>query len=298
MIASTQYKLTAADLDVLLALVRTGNLMEAGKRLGADTSTVFRSVQRIEKQLGQTLFTRSRKGYFASDLVLQVVAHAERIEAELEAARSLALGTENEVSGKVRITTTDSVLYGVLMPHLAPLMAQHPQLVLELVASHEVASLTKRDADIAVRATSHPPEHLVGHHLGRAHFAIFGAATLFKGGKPPKDIANKLDQYDWIVLDDAVPESPTAKWRKKRFPKVVPRYQVDTLVALREAVKAGLGIGAMSTNKSRHDPLLCALTPELENCSADLWVLTHPDSRHLRRIAAVYSYIAKNIRLE
>ena len=73
---------------------------------------------------------------------------------------------------------------------------------------------------------------------------------------------------------------------------------VDTLVALSEAVKAGLGIGAMSTNRSRHDPLLCALTPELENCSADLWVLTHPDSRHLRRIAAVYSYIAKNIRLE
>ncbi|MBK9606312.1 MAG: LysR family transcriptional regulator, partial [Betaproteobacteria bacterium] len=73
MIATTQYQLTAADLEVLLALVRTGNLAEAGKRLGADTSTVFRSVQRVEKQLGLTLFTRSRKGYFASDLVLQVV---------------------------------------------------------------------------------------------------------------------------------------------------------------------------------------------------------------------------------
>lgn len=41
-----------------------------------------------------------------------------------------------------------------------------------------------------------------------------------------------------------------------------------------------------------------ALTPELENCSADLWVLTHPDSRHLRRIAAVYSFIANTIRLD
>ncbi len=292
--ASTQYQLTAADLEVLLALVRTGNLAEAAKRLGTNTSTVFRSVQRIEKQLGQTLFTRSRKGYFASDLVLQVVSHAEKIESELEAARAVSLGTENEVSGLVRLTTTDSVLYGVLMPHLAELMALHPQLQLELRASHEVASLTKRDADIAVRGTSHPPEHLVGHHLGRAHFAIYGANTLFKG----KRVSKNLEDYDWIVLDDALPDHPAVKWRKKHFPKVVPRYQVDSLVALGEAVRNGLGVGAMSTYKARHDTRLRALTTELENCSVDVWVLTHPDSRHLRRIAAVYSYIAKNIRLD
>ena len=294
MIAATQYQLTAADLDVLLALVRAGNLAEAGKRLGADTSTVFRSVRRIEKQLGQTLFSRSRKGYFASDLVLQVVAHAEKIEAELEAARAVSLGTQNEVSGVVRLTTLDTILYNVLMPHLPALAALHPRLQLELLASHQVASLTKRDADIAIRATTRPPGHLVGHHLGRAHFAIYGASMLLKGRRAPK----ALDEYDWIAMDDAMPEDPAVKWRKKHFPKVVPRYRVDSLVAVGEAVRAGLGIGAMSTYKARHDPTLRALTPELENCSADLWVLTHPDSRHLRRIAAVYSFIAKTIRLD
>ncbi|MEO5739919.1 MAG: LysR family transcriptional regulator [Vicinamibacterales bacterium] len=294
MFAPTQYQLTAADLDVLLALVRAGNLADAGKRLGADTSTVFRSVQRIEKQLGQTLFTRSRKGYFASDLVLQVVAHAEKIETELEAARAVSLGTQNEVSGLVRLTTLDSVLYNVLMPHLPALAAEHPRLQLELLASHQVASLTKRDADIAIRATHRPPEHLVGHHLGRAHFAIYGSSALFKEKRAPKP----LDEYDWISLEDAMPEDPVGKWRRRNFPKVAPRYRVDSLVAVGEAVRAGLGIGAMSTYKARHDPRLRALTPELENCSADLWVLTHQDSRHLRRIAAVYSFIVKTIRLD
>ena len=43
---------------------------------------------------------------------------------------------------------------------------------------------------------------------------------------------------------------------------------------------------------------IAAGAPDLQNCSVDLWVLTHPESRHLRRIAAVYSYIAKSIRLE
>lgn len=291
--ASTQYQLTAADLEVLLALVRTGNLAEAGKRLGADTSTVFRSVHRIEKNLGQTLFSRSRKGYFATELVQQVVAHAEKIEAELEAARAVSLGTQNEVSGLVRLTTVDSILYNLLMPHLAGLAALHPNLQLELVTSHQVANLSKRDADIAVRATARPPEHLVGHCLGRADFAIYGAQSLFKGKRAPKN----LDEYDWIALDDALPEDPAGKWRRKNYPKVVPRFRVDSLVAVGEAVRAGLGIGAMSTYKAKFDPALRALTPDLENCSIDIWVLTHPDSRHLRRIAAVYSYIAKTIRL-
>jgi DNA-binding transcriptional LysR family regulator len=291
MIAKTQYQLTAADLEVLLALTRGGNLAEAAKRLAADTSTVFRGVQRIEKQLGQTLFTRSRRGYFATDLALQVVAHAEKIEAELEAARAISLGTQDEVAGLVRVTTVDSILYNLLIPQLAGLTTLHPQLQLELVASREVASLTKRDADIAVRATSSPPEHLVGHHLGQAQFAIYGAASLFKGRAP-----KSLDQYDWIALDDAV-EGPTAKWRRKHYPKVVPRYRMDSLVAIGAAVRAGLGIGALSTYKSKHDPALRALTPDLENCSVNVWVLTHPESRHLRRIAAVYDYIVKTVRL-
>ena len=66
--AKTQYKLGADDLILLLALVRTGKLALAGERLGVDGSTVFRSIQRIERGLGSNLFVRSRQGYAATDL--------------------------------------------------------------------------------------------------------------------------------------------------------------------------------------------------------------------------------------
>jgi DNA-binding transcriptional LysR family regulator len=291
--ALTQYQLTATDLEVLLALARGGNLAEAGKRLGADPSTVFRSVQRIEKQLGQTLFNRSRSGYLPSEMAQQIVLHAEKIEAELEAARTASLASQDEVSGLVRLTTTDSVLHGLVIPLLGGLKALHPHLELELMSSNEVASLTKRDADIAIRATSRPPEHLVGHHLGRANFAVYGSAEAFKGKR-----VKPLDEYDWIVLDDAMPEHPVVKWRRKNYPKSVARYRVNSHLALAEAVRAGLGIAILSTYKARHDPRLKALTPVLEDCGIDLWVLTHPESRHLRRISAVYSYFAKAIKLD
>lgn len=288
------YQLTAADLEVLLAVSRGGTLAEAGRRLSADPSTVFRSVQRIEKQLGQPLFNRSRHGYLPTEMTINIAAHAERIEAELEAARTASLASQDEVSGLVRLTTTDSVLYGLLIPLLGELKARHPQIELELSASNEVANLTKRDADIAIRGTTKPPEHLVGHHLGLAKFAVFGSAAQFKG----KRGVQPLDEYDWIVLDDALPEHPVARWRKKNYPKSVARYRVNSQMAVSEAVRAGLGIALLPVYKARDDPRLTALTPVLDECAVDLWILTHPESRHLRRIAAVYNFFAKTIRVD
>ena len=78
-IAKSQYQLTAADLETLLAIVRGATLAEAAARLHADASTVFRNVQRVEKSLGLRLFERSRSGYLATDAMLEFALHAERI---------------------------------------------------------------------------------------------------------------------------------------------------------------------------------------------------------------------------
>src|SRR2546422_2584043 len=178
MIAKTQYALTAADLEVLLVLLRGGTLAEAGARQNADASTVFRSVQRIEKHLGQRLFERSRQGYLPSETMLDIARHAERIEAELEAARATAFRPSQEVSGRVRVSTTDSVLRGLLLPCLPALATRHPLLQLELRSSNELVSLSKRDADIALRATHRAPEHLIGRRLGTIRFVACASKAL------------------------------------------------------------------------------------------------------------------------
>ncbi len=67
-----------------------------------------------------------------------------------------------QVSGTVRITTTDTILHGLAAPALKDLVAEHPLLNLELHTANEVVSLTRREADIAVRATMRPPQHLRG----------------------------------------------------------------------------------------------------------------------------------------
>jgi len=290
-IAKPQYVLAAADLECVLALVRGGTLAQAAQRLGADASTVFRSLQKIEHGLGQRLFERSRAGYLANDAALAITAHAERIEAELEAARALALPADATATGRVRVSTTDSVLRGLLLPALPALAQQHPRLQLELRAGNELVNLTRRDADLALRATPKPPQHLVGRHLGTIRFVACAGKAL-----PPARRRKPLEQQDWIAPDEAMPEHPSVRWRKRQL-KVQPRLLVDSISAVVDAVRAGLGIGIVPLFMLEHESQLVPLGEPLAGCESDLWLLAHPESRHLRRISVTFQHLAETIRL-
>ena len=293
MIAKMQYRMSPGDLEVTLALVRGATLATAGERLGVDASTVFRSLQRIERGLGRALFERTRSGYVATELASELTEHAERMEAALEAARSSAEVAPAQISGTVRITTTDTVLHGLVAPALRSLQTTHPMLSYELHTGNELASLTRRDADIAVRATKRPPPHLVGKQVGPIRVAVYAAR---KGGVR-RFAEVEAGKSDWIAPDDALPEHPSVVWRKRRFPKAVPRYRVSSILSVLELVALGLGVGVIPLFLAEGRSDLVRLTEALDECETELWLLTHPESRHLRRVGTVYSHLAQAMEL-
>lgn len=291
MIATVQYKMDESDLALTLALVRGGSLARAGERLGVDASTVFRTLQRLERGLGRKLFERTRVGYLATELATALAERAEEIETALEAARSSVQVASAEVSGAVRISTTDTVLHGLVAPALRGLHEVHPLLSFELHTGNELASLTRRDADIAVRATKRPPQHLVGKQLGSIRVAIYSAR---KGGvRKLADV--DAGRADWIAPDDALPEHPSVVWRKRHYPKAVPRYRVNSILSVLELVALGLGVGVVPLFLAEGHNDVVRLTEPLDECETELWLLTHPESRHLRRVAVVYSHLAQAV---
>ncbi len=293
MIARTQYRMGAADLEVALALVRGRTLAAAAERLGVDASTVFRSLQRIERGLGRPLFERTRSGYVATELATQLAVHAEAMEVTVEAARSAAEAEPSRVSGTVRITTTDTILHGLVAPALRGLRDVHPLLGYELHAGNELASLTRRDADIAIRATRRPPQHLVGKQVGTVRVALYAA----KKGSARARASVAKGTADWIAPDDALPEHPSVVWRKRHHPKVMPRYRVNSILSVLELVVLGMGVGIVPLFLAAGRGDIARLSDPLDDAETDLWLLTHPESRHLRRVAAVYTHLARSLAL-
>lgn len=292
-IARTQYQLAAADLEVVLALTRGTTLAGAGERLGVDASTVFRGLQRLERNLGQPLFERTRSGYLPNELATQLAAHAEEMEVALESARSSIEHAPTQVSGSVRITTTDTVLHGLVAPALLALKKTHPLLNFELHTGNELANLTRRDADVAVRATKRPPQHLVGRNVGPIRVALYAARQ--RGAPKWSDV--QAGRADWIAVDDALPEHPSVIWRKRHLPKVLPRYRVSSIMSVLELTALGLGVGILPLFLAARRGDVVALTDALEDAETDLWLLTHPESRHLRRVSATYTHLTQALRL-
>jgi DNA-binding transcriptional LysR family regulator len=284
-------RLNATDLTIVLALARGGNLAQAAQLCGVDGSTVFRTVQRLEKSLGQRLFERSRAGHRPTEVGLRLIGHAERVEAELEAAQTAVRADSGAVGGSVRISLTDSVLHGLVLPALGPLLAAHPQLRIESLALNTFANLTQREADIALRATMKPPPHLVGRRLGPIRVAVFAARRVVQ--EHAVDVATA----PWIAVDDALPEHPSVRWRRRHLPQVQPRLLANSVLAVHEAVLLGLGVGVLPYFLVGGRSELVDLTGALNDAESQLWLLTHPESRHLRRIATVAAHLAESIRL-
>jgi len=292
--ARMQGRLELSDLETILALVRGGSLAGAAERLRVDASTVFRAVKRIEKEVGETLFERGRQGYRPTELGRTLAAHAERVESQLDEARAVAFRGSTAPSGVLRVTTTDSILHCLLLPALAGFALEYPAIQLELVASNSLANLSQRDADVAIRATRKPPEHLVGTRLRTLRSGVYASREWLARQPGAPDLA----RADWIALDDSLPDHPSHKWRRQRFPGLAPRIRCNSVMAVAGAIVAGYGIGVTPEFVLGAHPGVVSLTGPVPELETELWALAHPDVRQLQRVKALFDYLRARLPLQ
>jgi DNA-binding transcriptional LysR family regulator len=283
--------LGAAELELVLALIRGRTLHGAAERLGIDASTVFRAIRRLEKALGETLFDRGRQGYVPTPLALELGAHAERIESQLQEARAAVSGSSGAPTGVLRVTTTDTLLHRLLLPLAARFADLYPGIELELVATNALANLSRREADVAIRATRKPPEHLVGVRLGTLRAAVYASKDYLARGKPYPEGA------DWIVLDDSLPDHPSQAWRRQRYPKLPARHRVNSVMSVAGAVAAGMGVGVAPLFVFDGDPQVEIVEGPLDELDTELWCLAHPDARELQRVKLWFAFLREHLQL-
>lgn len=280
-----QYQIDHTDLSLVLALVRGRSLARAAELLQVDVSTVFRAVRRLEAALGVALFEKSRRGYEPSETARALAEQAERAEQALDAARVALEQGKQVVSGTVRLTCTDAVLSSLLLSALARFMPNYPALSLEVVTSNDFANLSRRDADLALRLTNQPPEHLVGRRLAKVSYVVCARDD----GQDRSDLARQ----SWIAPDESMPDHATVLWRQHDLPGVMPSYRCSSMYAVAQLTRAGLGVAALPDFILRSQPDLRALSDPLPGCDTELWLLTRPDCRALRSVQTLFEELSE-----
>ena len=281
------------DIRLIKAVADARSLPAAAVQLGVNHSTVFRRLGQIESALGVLLFERHRTGYVPTPAGEEMIALARRVDDDITAFTRRVAGREIAPTGEVRVTTNDSLLIHLLTPLFAAFRRQMPTLRLDVVLANQALNLSKRDADVAVRATDHPPENLVGRRVATIAWALYGRRA--DHPRPGPAGVSDLFARDWVTLGDALSGLKAVRFVHEHVAPERIAYRVNTVLGLAEAVEGGLGIGHLPCFIGDARPELVRLSPLDPDFSADLWLLTHPDLRHSPRIRALLDSLADGI---
>jgi DNA-binding transcriptional LysR family regulator len=275
------------DFRYVKAIADTRSLAGAAESLGVNHSTVFRRLGQIEQQLGSRLFERGRAGYALTACGEQMVELAERMGEDILTFERRVTGQDLRPSGELRVTTTDTILLHLLSDILIGFRRAYPEIVLDVVVSNQRLNLSKRDADVAVRATYHNPEPLGGRNVARIAWAIFGPHAL--AGKP-FNAAIDGQRHDWVAFVDPSSIAKAVKWLKEHVDEKRIVYKVNTVMGLAEAAAGGLGMVILPCYVGAAVPGLAQLSPPLPELEGELWLLTHPDLRNTARVRAFLDF--------
>ncbi|MEM9302147.1 MAG: LysR family transcriptional regulator [Pseudomonadota bacterium] len=280
------------DIPVFLAIADAQSLAGAARQIGVNHSTVFRRLKALEASLGARLFDRLAEGYRLTALGESMLEPARAAQAALDEALRRVSGQEVALQGLVRITAPANLAASFLPELLVPFRARYPEIRIEIAVSDADLDLTRREADIALRATPKPPEHLVGRLITRLRwYATASSGYLERNGQPEDEAA--LAQHALIGADDEFSRLRAFRWLRERFPSAITwtANQLNTMAAL---ARAGAGIALLPGDQDQQD--LRRLFPVCPEATGELWLLTHPDLRQTARVRVLVDHLVNGLR--
>jgi DNA-binding transcriptional LysR family regulator len=279
------------DLRYVLAISRGGGLNAAARQLGVNTSSVFRRLGALEQQLQVRLFERIRTGYRLTPAGEAFAETAGRIEAETASVERKIKGTDTRLEGHIRLSSSDVVVQYALPKWLAEFRQTYPGLTMEIAVTADYIDLSKRDVDVVIRATSSPPEHLVGRNTGPWGLAAYASKRYLDRVGRNRPLAD----YEWLQYAGPVRRSPLAKWIEQNVDEASIKLWFDAITTLRSALNADLGCSALPCYTADNDPELEQLPGTHAMSGSSLWVLTHPDLRRSARVHAFMEFFSTRL---
>ncbi|OUS38979.1 LysR family transcriptional regulator [Rhodobacterales bacterium 56_14_T64] len=266
------------DMRTVLALVRAGTLAGAAEVLGVSYTTVSRRVQRAEGMLGHVLFERHPEGYIPTAEAHDLAAAAKQMEQqEHQLLRQLA-GQDQSLTGAFTLTAPELLIQAHLAPLLLEFTNRYPEVELRVKATNDWLDLNRREADLALRISSDPGDTLVGRKLTTQRSGCFATPEIAE-----RAAADPMAVLDWVLFSE---QSKPPEAALSQYPNARVRARFDDMVALVAAARVGMGALRMPVFLGRSTPGLVPLPQVATTPYAPIWMLSHRDLQHARKVAA------------
>lgn len=275
------------DLRVFLTLSRTRNLAAAARALDVSHPTVSRRVKALEDTIGARLFNRLPDGFALTLAGEELLADAQAMEQAAESIQRRSAGLADTAHGTVRLSAGEAMT-AFLARHLPRIRRNLQCIEFELVASHTLANLSRREADLLIRDQVPDLASLVTRRLGGAAHAVYRHPALDAGDGS----AAVLRRLPWLGFDDDHAYMAGQGWLRELLDGGRPVARVNNWLVLHELVRAGVGLAVLPCYLGDADPALRRVGAPLAAATADQWLLVHRDLRGLLRVRRVIDALA------
>jgi DNA-binding transcriptional LysR family regulator len=285
------------DLRLVLTVARSGSLRGAAEALGIDHSTAYRRLQAIEAELGLSLFERAGGHYRATETGDRVALAAERIEAETLALERDITGRDTRLSGRLRLTASETLAYRVLPRLLAEFHRRHPGIRVELIIDNRQLDLARREADVALRATRPDEPTLFGRKIADIEWTIYGSDGYLASRAVPTSLDECAAGHDFVGWDEGA-DTAAARWLADAVPEQAIVFRSSSLINQLGAAAAGMGLAVLPCYLADTEPAVHRILPPIAPLTRELWLITHQDLRQTARVRAFFDFIAESARGE
>ncbi|PTX55802.1 LysR family transcriptional regulator [Litoreibacter ponti] len=264
------------DLKYLLAVAESGSVSRAGRHLQVNHATVLRRVSLFEDRMGISVFERTPQGYSLPKENEPLIEAIREVELAVRSVERIIEGGKAPLSGKVRITSTDTLCHLVLPRVITEMRSEARELAIELISTNAHLDMTRLDAEITVRPAAELPDHLIGEKAGAFVFGVYRARQCADAGGET-----------WLGMSGPLSRTAAARWMEANVPDSQISGSADSFLTLREMVASGAGQAFMPRMLAVGDGRLRECAGIAPQFSVPIWVASHVDLQDVPRIADV-----------
>lgn len=267
-------------------VAKVGTVSGAAEALGVHHATVIRHIDALEARLGAKLFQRHARGYTATEAGQDLLAVAGQTDDQFTQLAGRIKGRGDEVTGEL-IVTSLAELSPLLVPTIALFQERHPDLRVRLVSDARLFRLEYGEAHVAIRAGKLPdqPDNIVQPFFTQTLKLVASKEYIERFGPLTGE---NVGEHRFIGSTDETPRAPYFKWLADAVPSASVFFRASSMVAAKEAVLAGIGIGFVASWDHERTEGLVEVLPPLEDWTAKIWLVTHMD---LHRTAKVQTFV-------
>ena len=287
------------ELEVFVRVAERGNLSQVAREIGLSQPSVSRILNDLEARISARLLVRTSRKVGLTEAGQVYLEQIRPLLAELGAAADTAAGNE-ELRGLLRVELSVTFAMRALIPRLPVLLAEHPNLSVELMMDDRRRSLVEEGADVAIRLGMLDNSSLMARRVGQTPRLLVAAPDyIARHGLPvsPADLARHDVIFGPSDSSGATFQGPINPEANFVLPEN-PRIRVTSSAGVTACVLAGLGVAFGSGwmfDAELRDGRLCRLLPEFPLPAIPIHALFPAGRQPSKRARGFADWLSKSL---